>query len=131
MLDEEVQNDLIANKTFNTNIKNFRNAKEIFAKTKKYFKDNYGEGSDYYYSSENYLYACALSGEYTDIIEKTDRLLKLNNTFPEPADTDNIMCIKAITYRGLKKFDESEEYQKKHIEYTKKIWRVTPRNPER
>lgn len=98
-------------------MKNYRIAKEIFAKTKKYFRDNFGEGTDYYYSAENYLYACALLGEYSDILEETDKLLELSKTFPEPADTDNIMIIKAITCRGLKKFDEAEDYQKKHIDY--------------
>lgn len=98
-------------------MKNYRNAKEIFAESRKYFRNNYGENTDYYYSSENYLYACALLGEYSDILEETDKLLELNNSFPEPADTDNIINIKAIVCRGLKKFDEAEDYQKKHIDH--------------
>ena len=98
-------------------MKNFRNAKEIFARTKKYFKDNYGETPDYYYSSENYLYACAYLGDYSEVIDNADRLLELNKTFSEPADTDNMMCVKAMTYRGMKRFAEAEECQKEHINY--------------
>ena len=108
-------------------MKSYHNAKEIFAESRRYFKNNFGENTDYYYSSENYLYACALLGEYSDILEETDRLLELNNSFPEPADTDNMINIKAIVCSGLKKYNEAEDYQKKHIEYNgKKYGREHP-----
>lgn len=98
-------------------MKCFRNAKEIFARTKKYFKDNYGENPDYYSSFEGYLYVCAWNGDYSEVLDNADKLLELNETFSEPTDVDNMMHIKAMTYKGLRRFEEAEEYQKKHIDY--------------
>lgn len=102
-------------------MKNYRFAKEIFERTRKYFKDRYGENTDYYFSSENYLYACALSGEYDGVIGEADRIIELNNSFEEPSLIDDILQIKAITYRGLGMLEEAKDYQKKYIDaYTKK-----------
>lgn len=101
-------------------MKRYHHAKEIFTESRRYFEKNYGENADYYCSSENYLFACALLGEYAGILEETDRLLELNNSFPEPANTRHISNIKAIVYSGLKIYDEAEENKKKHIECIEK-----------
>lgn len=94
---------------------NYPAARDIFTQTSEYFLENCGKDSDYFYSRENYLYVCALSGGGAEIIEEADDLLELGSTFAEPVDTDNLLEVKAIANKNIGNYKESIRLMKEVV----------------
>lgn len=94
---------------------NYPAARDIFTQTSEYFLENCGKGSDYFYSRENYLYVCALSGGGAEIIEEADDLLELGSTFAEPVDTDNLLEVKAIANKNIGNYKEALRLMKEVV----------------
>ncbi len=96
-------------------LKNFRAAKNILLKAAKFFKAS-KENTDYFYAMGDYYEVCILIGEYSEALDGLNKLLQLSETFDEPAIIKDMLSVKTRALKGLDRFDEALECQKKVIE---------------
>lgn len=97
-------------------LKDYMTARKIFEKTAAFFKENYGENSDYFYSLSGYTYACALLGEYPEALNTADKLDNLSLTFEEQENTNELDYFRGIAYKGMREYEKAEKCHRRYLE---------------
>lgn len=96
-------------------LKNFRAAKNIFRNTVKYF-ENENDKISCFYAMGDYYEVCILMGEYSEALDGLNKLLKLSEAFDEHVVINDNLSIKTRALKGLGRYNEALECQKKVIE---------------